>query len=170
VYLNIRQKVIIGFTASVLAVCFIGGFSYHYLIAIELKQRVVQIADDLRENVLEVRRYEKNYLLYGLEEDFKENHRYTHDALGVLARLAPDIKNLRVASQVKLFEQDLLAYHDLMGKLAESMRRGQVNRRGLEDQLRARGKALVDRSIKLVAFERLRILEIIRLPPATCFC
>ena len=40
-YLNIRQKVIFGFTACVLAIGFIGGFSYHYLHAIELKQHVV---------------------------------------------------------------------------------------------------------------------------------
>jgi CHASE3 domain sensor protein len=60
-YLNIRQKVILGFSACVLAIGFVGGFSYHYLHAIELKQHVVQIADDLREIVLEIRRYEKNY-------------------------------------------------------------------------------------------------------------
>ena len=55
-YLNIRQKVILGFAMCVLAIGFIGGFSYHYLHAIELKQHVVQIADDLREIVLEIRR------------------------------------------------------------------------------------------------------------------
>ena len=69
-HLNIRQKVIVGLIASVLGVGIIGGFSYHYLQAIEVKQRIVQIADDLREIILEIRRYEKNYLLYGQEEDF----------------------------------------------------------------------------------------------------
>ena len=100
-YLNIRQKVILGFTACVLAIGFIGGFSYHYLRAIEVKQHVVQIADDLREIVLEMRRYEKNYLLYGLDEDFKETHRYTQEALEVLAKIMPDVKNLKVASQME---------------------------------------------------------------------
>ena len=85
-YLNIRQKVIFGLVTCVLAIGFIGGFSYHYLHAIELKQHVVQIADDLREIVLEIRRYEKNYLLYGQEEDFKQNQRYTQKALEELAR------------------------------------------------------------------------------------
>ena len=86
-HLNIRQKVIVGLVACVLAVGFIGGFSYHYLRAIEVKQHIVQIADDLREIVLEIRRYEKNYLLYGQEEDFQQNQRYTQQAL---ERTGPD--------------------------------------------------------------------------------
>ncbi len=160
-YLNIRQKVILGFTACVLAICFIGGFSYHYLHAIELKQHVVQIADDLREIVLEIRRYEKNYLLYGLDEDFKQNQAYSKQALEVLATLVSDVKNLRVSSQMTAFKEDLIAYRGLMEQLAQSGERGQQTGHVLEEQLRTRGKTLVDLSVKLVAFERLRILEII---------
>jgi two-component system NtrC family sensor kinase len=160
-YLNIRQKVILGFAACVLAIGFVGGFSYHYLHAIELKQHVVQIADDLREIVLEIRRYEKNYLLYGLQEDFKQNQAYTHKALEVLADLVPDVQNLKVASQMETFKQDLVAYQGLMVQMAKPGERLQPSHRGLEDKLRSRGKALVDLSVKLVAFERLRILEII---------
>jgi two-component system NtrC family sensor kinase len=160
-YLNIRQKVILGFAACVLAIGFIGGFSYHYLHAIELKQHVVQIADDLREIVLEIRRYEKNYLLYGLNEDFKENQRYTQKALEVLTTIVPDVQNLRVASQLDTFRKNLIAYQGLIEQLAKSGKRAQPEDRNLEEQLRSRGKALVDLSVTLVAFERLRILEII---------
>jgi two-component system NtrC family sensor kinase len=159
--LNIRQKVILGFAACVLAIGFIGGFSYHYLHAIELKQHVVQIADDLRENVLETRRYEKNYLLYGQMEDFRQNQAYTQKALEVLATIVPDVQNLKVASQMDSFKQDLNAYRGLMAQLAKSGQQGQPFSKELEEQLRTRGKALVDLSVKLVAFERLRILEII---------
>ncbi len=48
-----------------------------------------------------------------------------------------------------------------MDQLAKSGKRGQPEDRGLEEQLRTRGKALVDLSVKLVTFERFRILEII---------
>jgi two-component system, NtrC family, sensor kinase len=160
-YLNIRQKVILGFTACVLAIGFIGGFSYHYLRAIEVKQHVAQIADDLREIVLEIRRYEKNYLLYGLNADFKENRRYTQEALQVLAKIVPDVQNLKVASQMQTFREELITYQGLMEQLAKSGERGQHDGRGLEEQLRSRGKSLLDLSLQLVAFERLRILEII---------
>ncbi|MCL4503579.1 MAG: HAMP domain-containing histidine kinase [Deltaproteobacteria bacterium] len=161
-HLNIRQKVIIGLVTCVLAVGFIGGFSYHYLRAIEVKQHIVQIADDLREIILEIRRYEKNYLLYGEQEDFRQNQQYTQKALEVLSQIAPDVQNLRVASQLGSFRQELLAYQELMQQLAAQLKeRGQPDSRGLEEQLRSRGKALVDLSVELVAFERRRILEII---------
>ena len=161
-HLNIRQKVIIGLVTCVLAVGFIGGFSYHYLRAIEVKQHIVQIADDLREIILEIRRYEKNYLLYGQEEDFRQNQRYTQQALEELAQIVPDVQNLRVAGQLDSFRKELLAYQELMQQLAvRPKERGQPDSRSLEEQLRSRGKALVDLSVQLVTFERRRILEII---------
>jgi len=160
-HLNIRQKVIVGLTACILAIGFIGGFSYHYLYAIELKQHVVQIADDLREIVLEIRRYEKNYLLYGSVEDLKQNRSYTNQALEVLAQIVPEVQNLKVASQLDTFKNELMAYRGLMEQMAQAGERGQSDRRSLEEQLRSLGKSLVDLSVQLVAFERRRILEII---------
>ena len=161
-HLNIRQKVIFGLVTCVLAVGFIGGFSYHYLRAIEVKQHIVQIADDLREIILEIRRYEKNYLLYGQEEDFRQNQRYTQQALEELVQIVPDVQNLQVAGQLHSFRKELLAYQELMQQLAARPKeRSQPDSRSLEEQLRSRGKALVDLSVQLVTFERRRILEII---------
>ncbi len=159
-HLNIRQKVIVGLSACVLAIGFIGGFSYHYLHAIELKQHVVQIADDLREIVLEIRRYEKNYLLYGGSQDLEENRRYTNQALEVLAELVPDVQNLKVATQMNTFKNELMAYRGLMDRMAQG-NHSPSERRNLEEQLRGLGKSLVDLSVQLVTFERRRILEII---------
>ncbi len=162
-HLNIRQKVILGLTTGLLAIGFIGALSYRSLRTIELKQHVVQIADDLRDIILEIRRYEKNYLLYGLADDLKENQRYTQMGLEVLSTLVPEVKNLKVASQLDTFKQELLAYRGLMEQMrAHGGEGGQSDIRGLEEQLRARGKTLVDLSEQLVASERQRILEIIR--------
>ena len=77
-HLNIRQKVMVGLIACILAIGFIGGMSYHYLHQIETKQRFVEIADDLSNTILEIRRYEKNYLLYGSKEDLQENPPHIH--------------------------------------------------------------------------------------------
>ena len=69
--LNLRQKVILGLAAGILGIGFIGVVSYHYLRAIEFKQHFVEVADDLSNITLEIRRYEKNFLLYGSKEDLK---------------------------------------------------------------------------------------------------
>jgi hypothetical protein len=57
--LNIRQKVGLVFAASIVVIALIAGYSYYYLKAIELKQHVVEVANDLQEMILEIRRYEK---------------------------------------------------------------------------------------------------------------
>jgi len=63
--LNIRQKVMAGFTLLLIVAGSFGTVSYSYLREVERKQHFVETADDLRDFILEARRYEKNFLLYG---------------------------------------------------------------------------------------------------------
>lgn len=157
-HLNIRQKVGVGLTACILAIGIIGGLSYNYLRQIEAKQRFVEIADDLSNTILEIRRYEKNYLLYGSAEDLRENRRYIQLGLEILDKIAPEVKQLKIAPQFPLFREELLAYSGLMDELPKSAE----TRARVEEQLRERGKTLVELSLRLVKFERQRILEIIQ--------
>lgn len=165
--LNIRQKVIVGFIASIVVIGLIGGFSYHSLRAIEKKQHFAEVANDLREIILEMRRYEKNYLLYGSPDDLKEQQRYAQLAYHSLEEILPEGKNLKVASQLALLKKELAAYQKLMPTSPpDKTSEDQGPPRNLvppsqEEEMREKGKALVDLSQYLVSFERQRILEII---------
>ena len=103
--LNLRQKVILGLAAGILGIGFIGVVSYHYLRAIEFKQHFVEVADDLSNITLEIRRYEKNFLLYGSKEDLNENLRYIQDGLNLLNTLESEVKGLEGAPQVSIIRQ-----------------------------------------------------------------
>jgi len=160
--LNIRQKVIVGLTICFLAIGFVGGNSYRFLREIERKQRLVEVADDLSNIILEIRRYEKNFLLYGSGEDLVENRSYIQEGLKILSTIAPEMKKLKGAPQLEFIEQGFLEYGKLMDKLAVCVVRGRSScEDDLEERLREEGKNLVDRSISLVSFERQRILVII---------
>jgi len=156
-HLNIRQKVGVGLTACILAIGLIGWLSYHYLRQIEAKQRFVEIADDLSNTILEIRRYEKNYLLYGHAEDLEENRRFIKLGLETLEKIAPEAQTLKIAPQFPLFQREFRAY----GRLMEELPKSAESRARVEEQLRERGKILVELSHNLVTFERQRILEII---------
>jgi two-component system NtrC family sensor kinase len=158
--LNIRQKVGLVFAASIVVIALIAGYSYYYLKAIELKQHVVQVANDLQEIILEIRRYEKNYLLYGSPEDLKLNVDQTDLALKTLAQILPEGSNLKIAKDLKSLETELVAYKHLMQQIEPGQSRRQISAEQ-EDEMRERGKRLVELSGQLVAFERQRILEII---------
>jgi two-component system, NtrC family, sensor kinase len=168
--MNIRQKVIVGLTLMLVIVSTLGTLSYHHLLAIERKQHFVEEADDLSNTILEIRRYEKNYQLYGSSEDLSEYRKYVDQGMEILKRIAPEAQELKVGGPILLrIEQELLAYRDLMHRLtAESPGRQNSTEPVLdtenlhpEDQLREKGKALVDLSRQLVSFERQRILTII---------
>ena len=158
--LNIRQKVGLVFAASIVVIALIAGYSYYYLKAIEFKQHVVQVANDLQEMILEIRRYEKNYLLYGSPEDLKLNVNQTDLALKTLAQILPEGSNLKIAKDLKSLEMELIAYKHLMQQIEPGQSRRQISVEQ-EDEMRDRGKRLVELSGQLVAFERQRILEII---------
>jgi signal transduction histidine kinase len=157
-HLNIRQKVILGLSVGILAIGFIGAVSYHYLRVIELKQDFVEVADDLRNITLELRRYEKNYLLYGSMDDLKENQHYNQLGINILSKLDPDIKSLEGAPQVDILRRELLSYQKIMEEMGST---GQAKYRSheLEEQLRERGKRLVELSNQLADFERQKILK-----------
>ena len=87
----------------------------------------------------------------------QENRRYIQLGLETLDKIAPEAKNLKIASQFPLFQKEFLAY----GQLMEELPRSGDSRPRVEERLRERGKRLVELSHHLVTFERQRILEII---------
>ncbi|HBD06774.1 MAG TPA: histidine kinase, partial [Syntrophobacteraceae bacterium] len=161
-HLNIRQKIVVSLTLCLLIVGCIGWISYRHLSEIERKQHVMEIVDDLSNTILEIRRYEKNYLLYGLTADLDEQKRYLEEGLAVLAKIAPEMKSLQGAPQLGQLEQGFRTYRQSMEKMAECVRQGPHScAQQVEDELREHGKSLVDLSLRLATFERERIIKII---------
>lgn len=169
--LNIRQKVIVGLTAILLIVGSLAVLSYHHLVAVERKQRFVEIADDLSNTILEIRRYEKNYQLYGSEEDLNEYRKYIDEGMATLRRITPEAQELKAAGpMLQRLDQELIAYRELMQRITDKGT-GKQSPPGsstnsddpqLQEQLREKGKTLVELSQALVSFERQRTLTIIR--------
>jgi signal transduction histidine kinase len=70
---GIRQKITVGFYFLVLCIMAIAGLTYGVVHEIGNKIESLEIIDDLLNITLEVRRFEKNYFLYGKEEDYRDN-------------------------------------------------------------------------------------------------
>ncbi|GEM_PF-558446 len=77
---KIWHKMIIGISVPSLIAILGVGLTYEYINDVKDRQQFVQIADDLKEHVLEVRRNEKNFLRYKDEENLRE----IHDAVSIL--------------------------------------------------------------------------------------
>lgn len=161
-YLNIRQKVIAAFTILVIVTGSIGTVSYHHLREIERKQHFVEIADDLSNFILEARRHEKNFLLYNSGEDLDENRGYLQRGMELLDKISPEVKDFKGIPLLNRIQRELSDYSRVMEQLSAHVNAQSANDPTVLDQIREHGKALVEASRELSAFERFRILEIVK--------
>ncbi len=77
-----------------------------------------------------------------------------------MEQILPEGRNLKIANELRSLKAELLAYQQLMQQIPKGQPRPLVSPRQ-EDEMRERGKKLVELSRHLVVFERQRILEII---------
>lgn len=164
-HLTIRRKVILGFILALLAVLLIGYIGYRNLVRIERKLIFVESAQELHDAILEVRRYEKNYLLYGLTRDHEAAIDYLERGKAIFLRVQPDVRGLKGAIQLEKLEKEMESYGRLwieMGTLTKSQGDTLRQKDEIELQLRRTGKDLVDLSLKLANFEHSRIIQILR--------
>ena len=78
---GIRQKITVGFYVLVFCIVAIAGLTYSIVHEVSNKLESLEIIDDVLNMTLEVRRFEKNYFLYGKEEDYLDNLKFL-DNLG----------------------------------------------------------------------------------------
>ena len=161
-HMNIRRRVLLGMLLSVLAVGLIGTFSYHSLAQIERKMGFIEIIDDLGNTILEIRRYEKNYMLYGHQEDYDESRSYAAIARDILVRLEGNAAEFGLSQEHASLKSTLTAYEAQSEWLYVTQSNGESPPQAELERLRDAGKQLVDLSQSLVTHERARILTIVQ--------
>jgi signal transduction histidine kinase len=162
VKLNIRRRILLGMLLSVFAVGLIGTFSYHSLAEIERKMGFIEVIDDLGNTILEIRRYEKNFMLYGGLEDYQESRAYAAKARGILTGLEGSATEFGLSQEHTALKATLAEYESLSQGLETGGERDSAAAHKARDALRDTGKLMVDLSQKLVAHERARMLTIVQ--------
>jgi two-component system, NtrC family, sensor kinase len=160
--LNIRRRVLLGMLLSVLAVGLIGTFSYHSLAQIERKMGFIEVIDDLGNTILEIRRYEKNFMLYGQQEDYAASREYAAKARDILVKLEGNAAEFGLAQEHASLKSVLAEYEAMSERLSLVRTQGQRAPQAEREHLRDTGKQLVDLSQRLVTHERARILTIVQ--------
>lgn len=162
---KIRRIVLFGMILSILGFSVLGGISYKYLLQIEEALALAEVVDDLSSDILEIRRYEKNYLLYMGEADYVETLRYCDRALVTIDRMESPEGGLGRSDRegrATLLElrRDLASYKETFAALKAS---GAVPAQSsaADPHLRDQGKDLVDQVHRFVASQRDRILGIV---------
>ncbi len=122
------------------------------------KLEVVELAYSLHSIVLEVRRYEKNFLLYGTEEALQENIRQLALALETVETISGRVAKFKAHPMLIRLKNLTLAYQMGMEVFAEKASESNKVAHGeLADELRYQGQEMTELSKELVSFEHNQI-------------
>jgi len=134
---SIRSRLIV----SLLAIYVLGSlaaFAALYAVSrVESKITVIESFLELNQKILETRRNEKNYLLYGNAEDLISARTYLTDVRQAIALLGRRWKNMVEPR----FEEQIDTYDDLLHRLS-SPHIDAEEQRNLEEKLREHGHVL----------------------------
>jgi two-component system NtrC family sensor kinase len=117
----------------------------------------VEHFDDLLNDILELRRYEKNFIYTGDTESLRENQLYLAKVENDSLKLADSIKGVIDEEGYENFRNELLSYKRTLQPSTDPSKKGigQID----VDAVREKGKDLVDCAQNLIQLNRQRIQE-----------
>jgi len=160
--LSIRHKILIILACYIFGILGMTVVSQEDLYTAKEKLEVIELAYSLNSIILEVRRYEKNFLLYGTEEALAENQEQLARAIETVDMINMRVSMLKIHPMLVSLKAMLLAYEQSVKRMADEFRStGMVNPGDLEEKVRSQGQDMTELSKELVSFEHMQILSII---------
>ncbi len=145
--MKIWGKIFLSSAIYVFLAIILAFFAYRGITTITTRLTLVEVADDMTNTIIEVRRYEKNFFLYRQKEDLRELERY----LGILQNLIDNI-GTEIASALgpensRLIRSELVEYKQLFDLVAANLDQQEENvnkitAEGRKIEARLKGKDL----------------------------
>jgi two-component system NtrC family sensor kinase len=164
---RIRRKIILGFLFCFLSVLVFAILSFQVHREIGHRLRIVEVADDLINNILEVRRFEKNFFLYKHRSSLDEARSYANRVEVLYLRHEQDILRLRREGEGSPFLKILSQYKETLSKIQAGWSGLQPGTEspamsGAEESLRTIGQELLDIAQAWAKEERSKIDRLFR--------
>jgi two-component system NtrC family sensor kinase len=147
---GIHQKITLGFYVLLLCIMAMAGLTYGIVHEVGNKMESLEIIDDFLNMTLEVRRFEKNYFLYGKEEDYLDNTAFL-DKLGKhLLKNATLLTSLMGKATFDDLWRSVRDYQENITRLHGMIATGGItptvtkDRQQIETSIRTIGKKLTD--------------------------
>ena len=152
---TIRGKIAVLFFVMLSFIAIMSVFYYDNIFALEDKLAVIENFDDFRDNILELRRYEKNFVYFKDIEDMNQSTYYLFKTEDTFQNLAEDIIRVTGPQNFQQFKDAFYAYKSVLG---ENMGRVKAGADTVDvERIRSHGKQLVDFTNNLIAAKRQRI-------------
>ncbi|MBZ0156564.1 MAG: HAMP domain-containing histidine kinase [Alphaproteobacteria bacterium] len=156
---SIRQKITLGYYAIVAIIIGISVFTFLELRYVERKIAFGEIISEFLNTTLEIRRFEKNYFLYGKVSDYQETLRYVESAGELLGSNSRAFTTIATPQQISLVRENLPKYRKLLEEYSGLEEEG--SRKVLiEGKIRKTGKDITTTAEEISKTER-RHLQVI---------
>lgn len=152
--MKIRDKLFLGFGLYILLAVILGFFAYKELRLISTRLVLVETADDITNTILEVRRYEKNFLLFKDRESLDELHEYLNRLKAAIDAIKAEIILEIGSNDYKMMKSAITEYEQLIIAIAGNF----TAQKELEALVRKRGRE-VERAVTDAEHEPLLVLR-----------
>lgn len=155
---KIRRRIIVTFLFCVLSVVIFAAFSFQSHLEIGHRLRLLELSNELYQEILEIRRLEKNFFLYHHPDHLIAIASYLPRVSAAYRDLASDSNFGKKEVTEKQFLETLAQYQEQVNRIREHVRnQGLEVPAAREDRLRNLGQRLVEFTSSWAKEERLRI-------------
>lgn len=158
---TIKSRISVFFVLCLIFFSVLTFLYYHNILLLENKVLITEKFHELLDDILELRRYEKNYVYYRDGEDRYESVSYLYKTEDALKRSAAEIRPAIGENELRRFTDNLGDYKVALQETMVFMGNGNAERI-YPEVLRSRGKVLVDSAQRLINLNRSRIREAMR--------
>jgi len=120
---RIRRRIIQAFLFCVLAILIFAGLSFQAHWEMGKRLRLVERADDLVNNILEIRRFEKNFFLYRQPDSLKEARLYLKRVEEICSGRDEGVLRLESGPQKERFRQILGQFRETLAQIEDILRK-----------------------------------------------
>jgi len=157
---SIRTRIILSFLSLFVLCAAITAASFFMVTRIENSLRVLTICGNYVMELQQVRRFEKNYFLYGT--DLGAALQNIRAAVTLLQRERASISAVLGAEDFGRMERDVTRYQDLMNELTGPARKDREEKTRIAADLRDHGSMMLSESMELLARERKQVAKMLR--------
>jgi two-component system NtrC family sensor kinase len=158
---TIRSQIMTAFLSCFIFMGIIIALNYSNFHSLSRSMEFFEIAEELNNNLLEIRRYEKNYFLYRQEFNYEENVTFVNQLALTLQREHASLVTAIGQSNYANFIDSVSNYAGLMARLRQSPCDSETCTQ-LQEQIRGVGQNLMVLADQLVTTERLTINRLLQ--------
>jgi signal transduction histidine kinase len=153
---SIRQKIILGYYTIVAIIVGLSIFVFLELRFIEKKVMFGDVISEFFDTTLEIRRFEKNYFLYGQKSDYLENISYIEKAQVLLENNTKGIETISDPQQIAKLKEDLRKYKELIDSYASGKSAASFKGTSFEDPVE---KIIFEKELRKVGKDIITVAE-----------